>query len=79
MQNDQNQASEPSFSSTVRFDRANEQLALVSSRLKEMQKILRRDWAQLSPRERSDLSRRVKELEAEQKSLEDELEMNRPL
>lgn len=60
-------------------DAAGADLVIVSARLREAQKILRRDWEQLSPRQRSQQSRRVRELELEQESLLEQIEMNRPL
>ena len=54
-----------------------EQLESVFKALKEARKILARDWAQLTPRERSAQSRVVKELEAQQRALQDELAMLR--
>jgi hypothetical protein len=51
------------------------QLASVVKELKAARKILARDWAQLTPRERSAQSRVVKELEEQQRALEDEISM----
>lgn len=56
-------------------DLAIEQLALVSSQLKAEQKALRRDWAQLKPRQRSEQSKRVKVLEEQEKALQEEIEL----
>ncbi len=58
-------------------DRANAQLESVLKNLKDTKKILNRDWEQLSPRERSAYSRRVKEMEQEKQALLEVLEMNR--
>ena len=66
-----------SLSNEALTDRTNEQLESVLKNLKETKKILNRDWAQLSPRERSAYSRRVKEMEQEKQSLLEILEMNR--
>ncbi len=68
---------EPSPAQEELADRANAELALVTTRLKEAQKILRRDWAHLTPRARSEQSRGVRELELQQKDLLDEIEMVR--
>lgn len=54
-------------------DLAIEQLALVSAQLKAAQKTLRRDWAQLKPRQRSEQSKHVKVLEAQEKALQEEI------
>lgn len=56
---------------------AGEELALVAARLRDARKTLRRDWEQLSPRERSEHSRLARELEAQHQALLDEIEMNR--
>ena len=58
-------------------DRANQQLQGVLKELKEARKCLRRDWEHLAPRERSAQIRVVKELEQQQRLLEEEIEMNR--
>lgn len=55
---------------------ADQQLQDVLKKLKEVRKCLRRDWEHLAPRERSAQSRVVKELEQQQRSLEQEIEMN---
>lgn len=52
-----------------------EQLALVSAQLKAAQKVLRRDWSQLKPRQRSEQSRIVKELEEQERALQEEIEL----
>lgn len=52
-----------------------EQLARISAQLKTAQKTLRRDWAQLKPRQRSEQSKRVKELEEQEKALQKESEL----
>ena len=56
---------------------ATAELALVTTRLKQAQKILRRDWAHLTPRARSEQSRNVRELELQEKSLLDEIDTYR--
>jgi hypothetical protein len=56
--------------------RADQQLQGVLKALKEARKCLRRDWEHLAPRERSAQSRVVKELEQQQRLLEEEIEMN---
>jgi hypothetical protein len=56
-------------------DAANEQLKIVLQELKGARKILARDWAQLTPRERSAHSRKVKDLEGQQENLLKELEL----
>ena len=56
--------------------RADQQLQGVLKALKEARKCLRRDWEHLAPRERSAQSRVVKELEQQQRLLEQEIEMN---
>lgn len=58
-------------------DRTSQQLESVLKKLKEMKKILNRDWAQLTPRDRSAYSRLVKEMEQEKQALLEILEMNR--
>jgi uncharacterized protein (DUF3084 family) len=58
------------------LDAAHEQLKIVSKQLQEEKKILNRDWPDLTPRERSALSRQVKELEQRQQALMEEIEMN---
>jgi acyl-CoA reductase-like NAD-dependent aldehyde dehydrogenase len=56
-------------------DAANEQLKTILQELKVARKILARDWAQLTPRERSAHSRKVKDLEVQQENLLKELEL----
>lgn len=46
-------------------------------KLKETKKVLLRDWADLTPGERSAQSRLVKEIEQEIKVVRDEIAMNR--
>lgn len=53
-----------------------EELAMVSKKLQEERKILNRDWPHMAPRERSALSRQVKQLEEQQQVLVEEIEMN---
>jgi FtsZ-binding cell division protein ZapB len=60
-------------------DIADAQLEIVALRLKEVQKVLRRDWPNLTPRQRSELSREVKELERQQNSLHEEIKMLGPV
>ncbi len=69
---------EPPLSKAERAHLAGEALAAVSTRLREARKRLRRDWAQLTPRARSELSRGVRELELQQQALQEEVEANRP-
>lgn len=57
--------------------RAGAELAVVEVRLKEARKALRRDWAHLTPRARSEQSRGVRELELQHKALLDEIDMAR--
>jgi cytoplasmic iron level regulating protein YaaA (DUF328/UPF0246 family) len=59
-----------------KLDLAHEELEIVEKKLREMRKILYRDWEAMSPRERSSQSRIVKELEERQRSLVDEIEIN---
>ena len=56
--------------------RAELQLQDVLKSLKDAKRCIRRDWEQLTPRERSAQSRVVKDLEQRQQVLEDEIEMN---
>lgn len=51
-------------------------LTALRADLKEAQKVLRRDWEGLSPKERSARSREVKRMEDEEQALLDEIEMN---
>ena len=60
-----------------RADLAAEQLVVVGKELKEARKILARDWDALSPRERSAHSRKVKQIEEQERSLLEIIEMNR--
>jgi FixJ family two-component response regulator len=60
----------------VALARAEEQLQELLKALKEARRVLRRDWEQMTPRERSTQSRVVKELEHKKVLLEDEIEMN---
>jgi len=53
-----------------------EELDSVLKQLKEAKKVLRRDWPQLSARERSSQSRGVKQLEERKQELLDAIEMN---
>jgi hypothetical protein len=52
-------------------------LKTLGQELKEARKVLRRDWETLSPKDRSAASREVKRMEAEERALLDEIEMNR--
>jgi hypothetical protein len=54
-----------------------EELQSVLKRLKEAKKVLARDWAQMTPRERSAHSKFVKEIEQQKQSLLDTIEMSR--
>ncbi len=58
------------------LDAAHEQLEIVSKQLQEERKILNRNWPDLTPRERSSLSRQVKQLEQQQQALREEIEMS---
>ncbi len=69
----------PLSSEQEQLDAASEKLVGVTARLKAAQKILRRDWPNLTPRQRSELSRNVRELEREHTSLQEEMEMIGPL
>ena len=62
-------------SSQAALDLAIEQLAMVSQQLKAAQKALRRDWEQLKPRQRSEQSKQVKQLEEQQQMLLKEIEL----
>jgi len=69
-------STQPTSSQEAARDRAEQQLQVVFNELKEARRILRRDWEQMTPRERSSQSRVVKDLEDMQRKLEDEVEMN---
>ena len=69
----------PLSSEQEQLDAAHEKLVSVIARLKAAQKILRRDWPNLTPRQRSGMSRNVRELEREYTSLQEEVEMLGPL
>ena len=56
-------------------DAANEQLKLILQELKAARKILARDWAEFTPRERSAYSRQVKDLEGQKENLLKEIEL----
>ena len=56
------------------LDLAHEELKVVEKELREERRILNRDWAQMSPRERSSQSRVVKELEERQQALRETIE-----
>lgn len=74
------QTSEPDWGSLSKeeaHDLALQRLDAVNQQLKAAKKALLRDWPNLSPGERSASSRHVKQLEAQQQSLHDVLEMNR--
>ncbi len=64
-----------SSSDQEKLDSAHQELKVVEKKLREMRKILNRDWEAMSPRNRSAQSRIVKELEERQRSLVDEIEM----
>ena len=57
-------------------DLVDEELKGVITKLKEARKILARDWEQMTPRERSAVSRIVKELEQQEQALREEIEMS---
>ena len=57
-----------SLANQTKLDLAHEELKAVEEKLREERRIINRDWAQMSPRERSSQSRVVKELE-EQKAV----------
>lgn len=65
-----------SISEQQKLDLAHEELQVVEKKLREMRKVLNRDWEQMPPRDRSAQSRIVKELEERQRSLVDEIEIN---
>lgn len=56
------------------LDLAHEELKVVEKELREERRILNRDWAQMSPRERSSQSRVVKELEERKAALLETIE-----
>lgn len=58
-----------------KLDAARDELKTVETQLRAARKILKRDWPQMSPRERSSQSRVVKELEERQRILTDEIEI----
>ena len=58
----------------ARRDAAVEQLDVVTEHLQAARKELRRDWEQLQPRERSEQSRRVKDLEHQETQLLETIE-----
>ena len=57
------------LSDLEKFDLAQEELAVVEKELREMRRIIYRDWEQMSPRDRSAQSRVVKELEQRKEQL----------
>ncbi|HEX8550789.1 MAG TPA: hypothetical protein VF681_04465 [Abditibacteriaceae bacterium] len=59
-------------------DEANEELKTVVDKLRDARKILRRDWEQLSTRERSAQTRIVKDLEQREQELIEILETHPP-
>jgi len=65
----------PLSSEQEQVDAAYEKLVSVIARLKAAQKILRRDWPNLTPRQRSEMSRNVRELERQHTSLQEEMEI----
>ena len=67
---------ETSLTKQQRADKARERLAVVESQLREARKILQRDWALMTPRERSAQSRVVRDWERQEQTLVDEIEMN---
>ncbi len=56
------------------LDLAHEELKVVEKELREERRILNRDWAQMSPRERSSQSRVVKDLEERKATLLETIE-----
>ena len=64
-----------SISKQDQLDLASQQLQGVLQNLKQTKKVLARDWAELTPRERSAYARQVKELENEQQTLLKEIEL----
>ena len=56
------------------LDLAHAELAVVEKELREERRIINRDWAQMSPRERSSQSRGVKELEERKNALLETIE-----
>ena len=56
------------------LDLAHEELKVVEKELREERRIINRDWAQMSPRERSSQSRVVKELENRRDALQETIE-----
>lgn len=60
------------------IDIAREELAEVTTQLRETRRILARDWEQMPTRERSAHSRRARELEARQKALLETIQMHSP-
>ena len=63
-----------SLSNLEKLDLAHEELKTVETKLREERRILNRDWAQMSPRERSSQSRVVKELEERKAALLETIE-----
>ena len=57
-----------------KLDSAHEELKIVEKKLREMRKILYRDWETMSPRERSSQSRIIKELEQQRNALLETIE-----
>lgn len=63
-----------SSSDQEKLDSAHQELKVVEKKLREMRKILYRDWEAMSPRERSSQSRIVKEIEQRQQALQELIE-----
>ena len=61
-------------SNIEKLDLAHAELAVVEKELREERRIINRDWAQMSPRERSSQSRVVKELENRRDTLQETIE-----
>ena len=59
------------LSDIEKLDLAHAELAVVEKELREERRIINRDWAQMSPRERSSQSRVVKELENRRDALQE--------
>jgi len=63
-----------SSSDQEKLDSAHQELRSVEKKLREMRKILNRDWETMSPRDRSAQSRIVKELEQQRNALLETIE-----
>lgn len=65
------------LSATEILDQANDELNIVLKELKAARKVLARDWESMTPRERSNQSRVVKDLEQREATLLETLDMYR--